>query len=59
MYFAGPTQNDYADATVLSWTPFEQGNLINSNTSNALLPLLNKESVLFVTSEKAPVIPED
>ena len=58
-YFAGPTINDYADATVLSWSPFEEGNLVNSNTSNSILPLLNKESVLFVTSEKAPILPQD
>jgi hypothetical protein len=54
--FAGVTSKDYAEGTVQSWTPFENGNLVNKNTPNSIIPLLNKQSVLFITAENEPII---
>ena len=56
IFFAGVTSNEYAEGTVHSWSPFKEGNIINSNTSNSILPLINKQSVLFITSENQPIV---
>lgn len=48
-------QSDTADGEILDWVPFYEGTSVNSNTSDVILSYLNKQSVIFITSENAPI----
>ena len=49
------TTDGLATGTIMEWIPFRSGVSINQNTNPALLSPFNKESVLFITSENAPL----
>lgn len=49
--FMGTPADAAAQGTVVSWSPFKQGDLINLNTSSSVLNINNKESVIFVSGQ--------
>ena len=49
------TTDGLATGTIMEWIPFRSSVSINQNTNPALVSPFNKESVLFITNENAPL----
>ena len=49
------TSDGLATGTIQEWVPFRYGISINKETNTSLLNSLNKESVIFISSENAPL----
>lgn len=49
------TSDGLATGTIQEWVPFRYGISINKETNTSLVNSLNKESVIFISSENAPL----
>ena len=48
-------QSDTASGEILDWVPFYEGVSVNTSSSDTIVSYLNKQSVIFITDENAPL----